>query len=328
MKIKNTNQYDIIGIGSPLMDYMVNADDALLTELSLSKGGMRLIDADESRAIMTKIASKIESRIPGGSAANTVAGASLLGARAAFMGSIGDDDEGARYISETEKSGVKSVLKQHKSLTGHAITFITPGGERTFATHLGAAVNLSEDDVDETAVLNAAVLHVEGYLLEPPALRAAAVKAMKAAKSAGTIVSIDVADPGLVTRMGEELKVIIREYADILFMNEDEAKAFTGKEGKAAARVAGNFATITVVKLGAEGSLVYSDGNVIEIPSYKVDVMNTNGAGDMYAGGFLYALAKKMPLDRCGRIASFAASRVVGSPGARLDVRPDVESAG
>ncbi len=328
MKIKHNMQFDIIGIGSPLMDYMVSADDALLSELSLTKGGMRLIDADESRAIMAKISSRIESRIPGGSAANTVAGASLLGARTAFMGSIGDDDEGAHYISETGKAGVMSVLRTHQALTGHAITFITADGERTFATHLGAATNLSESDVDCDSVRDAAILHVEGFLLEPAALRAAAVKAMTCAKESGTLVSIDVADPGLITRMGDDLRTIVREYADILFMNETEAKAFTGKEGSSAARTAGNLAEVAVVKLGAEGSLVYSEGSVIEIPSYKVNVVNTNGAGDMYAGGFLYALSRKMPLDRCGRIASFAASRVVASPGARLSARPDVESAG
>ncbi|HEY1405861.1 MAG TPA: adenosine kinase, partial [Spirochaetota bacterium] len=315
-----------IGIGSPLMDYMVSADDNLLAELSLSKGGMRLIDENESRAIRAKIDSRVEHRVPGGSAANTIAGAALLGARTAFMGSIGDDDEGGRYVSETEKSGVKSVLRKHHALTGHAITFITSGGERTFATHLGAAVNLCSDDVDEDAISRSAILHVEGYLLEPPALREAALKAMKAAKKSGTLVSIDVADPGLVTRMGDDLKNIVREFADILFMNETEAKAFTGCEEREAARCAKDFVSVAVVKLGGEGSLIATGDTLIEIPSYAVTVVNTNGAGDMYAGGFLYALSKGKTLEQCGKIASYAASRVVGSAGARLDARPDVES--
>jgi sugar/nucleoside kinase (ribokinase family) len=326
MKLKRDAKFDLIGIGSPLMDYMIDADDALLSALDLVKGAMRLIDETESTAIRKSVASRVTSVVPGGSAANTIAGAALIGASCAFMGSIGDDEEGSRYVTQTESAGVKTFLRKHRALTGHAITFITPGGERTFATHLGAAVNLSEDDVDDKAIADSRILHVEGYLLEPPMLRTAAIRAMRTAKMSGGAVSVDVSDPGLVARMGDSLKDIIREFADILFMNEEEARAFTGKDEDDAARDAGKIVQISIVKLGARGSIIASEGALIQIPPFPAKVVNTNGAGDMYAGAFLYGCAKGMTLESAGRVASFASSRVVAADGARLDVRPDIES--
>jgi sugar/nucleoside kinase (ribokinase family) len=326
MTVKQNAKYDIIGIGSPLMDYMVDADDALLSKLGLSLGSMKLIDQNESMAIRSLVSSRITSHIPGGSASNTVAGAALLGSKTAFMGSIGSDDEGELYISQTERAGVTCLLKKHDALTGHAIAFITPGGERTFATHLGAAVNLVKEDVDVEAISQSRILHVEGYLLEPPTSREVAITAMEAAKKAKTLVSIDVADSGLVARMSDSLKSLLREYADILFMNDDEARAFSGFENEDAARAAQKYAGIAIVKIGAEGSIIATENETLRIKSYPVKLVNTNGAGDMYAAGFLHALAKGMTLDQAGRIGSYAASRVVGSVGARLDARPDVES--
>ena len=200
--------YDVTGIGSPLMDIIVDADDTLLARLGLPKGGMTLIDGAQSADILAKIASVHAVRVPGGSAANTLAGVAMLGGKALFIGSVGSDETAGDYIARTESSGVTARLARHDAFTGHAITFITSDGERTFATHLGAALRLSSADIMASDIAESSVLHIEGYLLEAGPLRDAAVGAMAEAKKSGTKVSIDLADPGVVNRNGDARRPI------------------------------------------------------------------------------------------------------------------------
>jgi sugar/nucleoside kinase (ribokinase family) len=319
--------YDVTGIGSPLMDIIVEADESLLAALGLPKGGMTLIDEAQSADILSKIAALSAVRVPGGSAANTLAGVAMLGGKALFVGSVGSDDTARDYIARTESSGVTARLAQHDAFTGHAITFITSDGERTFATHLGAALRLSPADIDGKTIADSRILHIEGYLLEAGPLRDAAVGAMAAAKNAGTKVSIDLADPGVVSRNGDALRSIARDYADILFLNEEEARAFTGKEGHAAVEEVQSLCEIAVVKTGAKGSLVSYKGVISEIPSFPVKVVNTNGAGDNYAAGMLFGLTHGFDIIQAARIGSLAASRVVGVAGARLEKKFDPSEA-
>lgn len=318
---------DVTGIGSPLMDIIVDADETLLSKLGLPKGGMTLIDEAQSAEILSKIASLHAVRVPGGSAANTLAGVAMLGGKALFIGSVGSDETARDYIERTERSGVTARLAKHDAFTGHAITFITSDGERTFATHLGAALRLSPADIKADDIALSAVLHVEGYLLEAGPLRDAAVGAMAEAKKNGTKVAIDLADPGVVNRNGDALRTISKEYADMLFLNEEEAKAFTGKEGKAALADVQALCDIAVVKTGSKGSLVSCQGTVFEIPAFPVSVVNTNGAGDNYAAGMLYGLTHGYSVEQSARIGSFAASRVVAVAGARLEKRFEVKEA-
>jgi len=322
-----SGMFDVAGIGSPLMDIIVDADCALISELGLIMGGMTLIDEPQSIAILKRIASLHSQIVPGGSAANTLAGVATLGGNAVFMGSIGRDSTGIDYKSRTEKSGIETRFAFHDALTGHAITFITPDGERTFATHLGAALRLSKRDIEKSTVASCRILHVEGYLLEEGSLRDAAVCAMSYAKESGAKVSIDLADPGVVQRNGAAVRELADRYADILFLNEEEARAFTGKEGTAALLDVQKFSDIAVVKIGAKGSLVSHGGSVFEIPSFPVTVVNTNGAGDNYAAGMLYGLTHDFSIEESARIGSFAASRVVGVAGARLEKKFDPKEA-
>jgi len=315
--IVKKNNYDVTGIGSALLDFMVSVDDSFLAEMGLQKGGMHLIDEARSREIFNIISNLKMEIIPGGSSANTVAGLAALGGKGAFVGRVADDDNGASYIDQTTGSGVESFITKGSGITGHAITFITPDLERTFATHLGAALDLSPDNVDESLIERSSFLHLEGYLFEADNLRQVCFKAMKAAKSAGTLVSIDLADPGLIERAGAVLEDAVDNYADIVFVNENEALKFTGSPEEEALDLLSNRCSFAVVKLGERGSLIKTAGNIVKIPSYRVDVVNTNGAGDMYAAGILYGLAKGFDPETSGRIGSYAASLVVASSGAR-----------
>ena len=323
MEILQKN-YQVTGIGSALLDFMVSVDDAFLSSMGLNKGGMHLIDEERSSEIFRKIKDYKLTVIPGGSSANTVAGVSALGGKGAFIGRVADDDNGRIYIKQTLDSGVKSCISRGKGITGHAITFITPDLERTFATHLGAALDLSSDDVDFSVVENSSVLHLEGYLFEADNLMEVCFKAMDAAKGSGTLISVDLADPGLIERAGPVLNDIVDNYADIVFANESEALKFTGFEEEKALENLGSRTSFAAVKIGHRGSLIRTGNINFVIPPYSVDVVNTNGAGDMYAAGVIYGLTNGLDPEKSGKIGSYAASLVVASPGARYPGNIDI----
>ena len=316
---------EVIGIGSALLDFTYEVDDDILKQLVLKKGTMSLITESGSEKILQKMKDYPVKVSPGGSSANTMAGIAVLGGSGAFIGKVGNDVNGKVYIVETEKFGVKAHINSTDSMTGHAITFITPDSERTFATNLGAALSLRPDDVSEEAISESSILHVEGYLLEGD-LKDASVHAMELAKKHNVKISVDLADPSLIARNLGEFKGIVRNYADIVFVNEDEAEAFTQKTGNEALDFIHLFCEVAVVKLGAKGSLIKQGDRVFTIEPVKTKVVNTNGAGDMYAAGILYGIANGIPMDRAGKIASYAAAQVVGQVEARLNERIDVSS--
>ena len=318
---------DVVGIGSALMDLTIRVDEATLDRLGLKKGTMQLVDAERSRSILGALAGHAIEKTPGGSAANTAAGVAALGGSAVFMGKVGGDEFGELYREESERMGVSTRLARHGSMTGHAITLITDDSERTFATHLGAAVFFVKEDVAAEDVRSARALHVEGYMLEG-AMKEATLYAMHIARENGVKVSIDLADPSLIGRNLDELKKIAIEYADVLYANEDEAAAFTGERGEKALEAMASMCDIAVVKLGEKGSLVRSGNITHRIEPFRVKAVNTNGAGDMYAAGMLYGLAHGLPLERAGKIASYASSRVVAQVGARLSTRLDTGQIG
>jgi sugar/nucleoside kinase (ribokinase family) len=210
-------------------------------------------------------------------------------------------------------------------MTGHAITFITPDSERTFATHLGAAIELSADEIDYSVIEKSSILHLEGYLFEPENLREVCYRSMKSAKENGVLISIDLADPGLVGRIKDVFVDVAKNYADIIFVNEEEAAAFTGVRDKEALEVLSGYSSTVVVKLGAGGSLIKYDNKIVSIDVVKTEVVNTNGAGDMYAAGFLYGLTSGKSIEDSGKIASYSASLAVASSGARVEGKVDLK---
>jgi sugar/nucleoside kinase (ribokinase family) len=313
--------YDVCGIGSPLLDFIVEVEEGVLAEIDMKKGEMHLIDEGQSRQILKMLDTYQVKTAPGGSSANTLAGVSALGGSAVFLGKIGDDYHGTVYEQSTVGGGVASKLARHGSAsTGHAITFITPDSERTFATHLGAAVHFRKDDILDEDIKKSRILHIEGYQLEDPALKETSVHAMKIARDAAAKVSIDLADPALIGRNLDPIHDLVREYADIIFVNEMEARAFTGDDDEEAAlEEIYEVCEIAVVKLGERGSLIKADDRIIRVPIYPVSVVNTNGAGDAYAAGILFSVAHGIDMERAGRIAAYVAAQVVAGPGARVE---------
>ncbi len=320
--------YDVAGIGSPLLDFTVEVDDGILDELDLKKGQMHLVDEERSKMILRRLEDYNLETTPGGSSANTLAGIANLHGKGILLGKVGNDSYADFYISETQKSGVKTRLNKHNGMTGHAITFITPDSERTFATHLGAALHFRKEDVFEDDIKQSRILHIEGYLLEIPEIREATVYAMQLAMDNNIKISVDLADPGLISRIYDVINDIVRKYTDIVFVNEEEAKAFTGKEEEEALGILYSMCDIAVVKLGEMGSLIKMDDTTHRIPVYNTKVVNTNGAGDMYAAGVLYGVANNLPIEKAGRIGSFASSLVVAQTGARLAKKVNIEDIG
>ena len=214
-----------------MLDFIVEVNDNVLDEMDLKKGEMQLIDEEKSKKILKRLEKHEVKTAPGGSSANTLAGVSVLGGSAVFLGMIGKDKHGDIYEQKTSDDGVNTRLSKHDTIrTGHAITFITPDSERTFATHLGASLHFRKHHVFDEEIKASKILHIEGYQLEDPELKAAAVHAMQIAKKNNVKVSIDLSDPALVGRTLKDLRELVKEYADIVFVNAMEAKAFTVKE--------------------------------------------------------------------------------------------------
>jgi len=318
---------DVVGIGSALMDLTIEVDDGKLEKLNLRKGTMRLVDEETSREILKELAWLPMAMTPGGSAANTVAGVACLGGKAVFIGKVGDDEYGDRYRRDSEELGVLTRLGRVGAMTGNAITLITPDLERTFAVHLGAALTISPSDVPEEDIKDSRIFHVEGFLLELE-MKKASLRALEIARTNGVRISVDFSDPALIARNLDEFRRIAREYVDICFVNETEAEALTGKKPEVALDEISTLCEIAVVKLGAGGSLIRAEGRTYRVPPYAVDVVNTNGAGDMYAAGLLNGIAKNWPIEKAGKLASYAASRVVAQVGARLAGKLDLDQLG
>ena len=311
-------EFDVVGIGSPLLDIVYNVEDSFLEELKLVKGGFISINKEESKKIIERLGYYKPSINLGGSCSNTLAGITNLGGKTAFFGKIGDDEYGTIYESQTIETGVESKLSRHKNeLTGHAITFITPDGERTFAVHLGAARFIQINDLSKEIITRAKILHIEGYQLSNDQ-RPVVLYAVQIAKENNVKISIDLSDASLIKRNYDLFKNFVKEYVDIVFANEDEAEAFTGKRPELALNDLAEQVEIAIVKLGEKGSLIKSNGKTYKIEAEKTNVVNTNGAGDMYAAGILYGFLNGFDFSHTGKLASLTASMVVGNHGARL----------
>lgn len=317
--------YDATGIGSALLDFMVETDDSFIQRLRLKKGEMHLIDASRSREILGLLHGMKIHTSPGGSCANTIAGLARLGGKGALIGKVAEDEHGKIYIDKTSEAGVTPFISRSGGMTGHAITFITPDLERTFATHLGASIELSADEIDYSTVEKSSILHLEGYLFEPDNLREVCYRAMKVAKNNGVLISVDLSDPALVGRIKNIFIDVAEKYADIIFANVEEALSFTGSTSERALDIIADYSGIAVIKLGAMGSLIKSEGKTVKIDAVKTCVVNTNGAGDMYAAGFLYGIITGKTIEEAGKIASYAASLAVASTGARVETDIDLK---
>jgi sugar/nucleoside kinase (ribokinase family) len=307
----------ILGIGNALVDVMTLIDnDNILEKFSLPKGSMQLVDGEKSVLIKSETNNFKRSRASGGSAANTIHGLAMLGANTGFIGSVGKDDTGDFFENDMKTAGVNTFLSRRNSITGTAVALISPDSERTFATHLGAAVELQSGDLNPEDFKDYNILYLEGYLIINKAL---VERACIIAKRNNMKIALDLSSYNVVEAKLADFKEILEKYIDIIFANEDEAKSFTGFAPPEALISLSMLCDIAVIKVGKEGSIIKRGKEVIKIGTIQVQCIDTTGAGDLYASGFLYGYASGLPLEKCGLFGSVLAGHVIEIVGARMD---------
>lgn len=306
----------IIGVGNALVDVIVNLqNEEILKQFSLEKGGMEMIDSERKREIHQALKNMSKASATGGSTSNTIHGLARLGIEAGYMGKVCDDEPGRFFQAEMERYKVTPHLMYSDIDTGIATTFMTPDAERTFATYLGAAATMTAAEINPEIFKDYDYLYIEGYLIFNHEL---VQKLCEIADQYHLKVAMDFGSYNIVEDHFEFLKDILRRYVDIIFANEEEAKAFTGKEGAEALSVLAEYCPISIVKLGKHGSIVNVNGDVVEIPPYEAQRIDTNGAGDIYASGFMYGLMKGYDTQRCGYIATRLSAAIIETVGAKL----------
>lgn len=306
----------ILGIGNALVDIIISLDDdQLLREFNLPKGSMQLVNKELSDKILDEAGSLRKTIASGGSASNTIHGLANLGIETGFIGKISHDEFGAFFLDDLRAKKIRPYLFFSFTETGRAISLVSPDKERTFATYLGAAMDLVPEDLTPNLYNGYDIIHFEGYLVQNQTLLE---KAMNLARQKQVRISLDMASYNIVEENIEFLTHIVSDYVDILFANEDEAKAFTGLLPQEALDKMALGCDVAVVKMGKNGSWIKSSDAVFPIQSERVDVRDTTGAGDLYAAGFLYGLAMNFPPEKCGRIAAYLASRVIETEGAKI----------
>ena len=306
----------IIGIGNALTDIIVPIKDyEIIDSLNIPHGGMVMIDKNQFLEINKHIANINKSMVAGGSAANTIYGLSKLGVETSFIGKVGMDTIGDNYEQDMLKAGIKPDLIRTDTPSGCAIVLITPDGERTFASYLGAAQELMPENISEENFMGHDILHIEGYLLFNYDI---VLKAMQTAKNLGMKVSLDLAAHNFVEENRPIIKDLIKNYVDVCFANEEESKAVTGLQPREALDCISEDCDFTVVKLGSKGSLIKHNGTVYEVGTPHVECVDSTGAGDLYASGLLYGIAKGYNAETCGKIGAIIGSIVIQNYGARI----------
>ncbi len=305
----------ILGMGNALVDIMIkHNDDRILDDFGLPKGSMQLVDKTFSGKILEGTRSFARQQTSGGSAANTIHGLANLGISTGFMGTVGNDDFGDFFREDMEKNLIKPILFHGKEETGRAVALVSPDSERTFATYLGAAIELSPHNISSNIFKGYSYFHIEGYLVQNHEL---IKRAVMEAKDNNLIVSLDLASYNVVEENIEFLRMLVNDYVDIVFANEEEAKSFTGKEPEEALNIISDMCDIAVVKTGKSGSLIKKEDEIHEVGIIDVISTDTTGAGDLYASGFLYGLVHDLDLDKCGKIGSILAGKVIEVIGAK-----------
>ncbi|WP_430811657.1 MULTISPECIES: adenosine kinase [unclassified Carboxylicivirga] len=306
----------VLGLGNALVDILAKLDDdQLLAELNLPKGSMQLVDESAANKVKAATAHIKKQLASGGSAANTIHGLASLGVKTGFIGKIGSDELGQVFKKDMTDHNITPHLLESPTQSGHANALISPDSERTFATFLGAAIELSQDDIVDELFQGYQYFHVEGYLVQNKAL---IEKAYKMAKANGLITSLDLASFNVVEDNLEFLTNLVHNYVDIVFANEEEAKAYTGKEGEEALHQLAQGTEVAILKLGKEGSMIKRASELVRVGIIPAQSIDTTGAGDLYAAGFLFGLLQNLPLDKCGRIGSILSGHVIEVVGPKM----------
>ena len=300
----------IIGLGNALVDVLATLkDDTILDEMGLPKGSMQLIDDAKLQQINEKFSNMKTLLATGGSAGNTILGLSCLGAATGFIGKVGNDNYGNFFRENLQKNNIEDNLLLSDLPSGVASTFISSDGERTFGTYLGAASTLRAENLSLDMFKGYAYLYIEGYLVQDHDM---ILRAIKLAKEAGLQICLDMASYNIVEEDKEFFSLLISKYVDIVFANEEEAKAFTGKEPEEALEIIGKLCSIAIVKIGCKGSLIRKGTEEVRVSAIPVKkVIDTTGAGDYFAAGFLYGLTCGYSLEKCAKIGSILSGNVI-----------------
>jgi sugar/nucleoside kinase (ribokinase family) len=310
---------DVVGLGNAIVDVIAHAEDAFLAAEGMAKGAMTLIEAERAETLYARMGPGVESS--GGSAANTMAGIASLGGRAAFIGKVKDDQLGAIFAHDIRAAGVAFRTRPARggAPTARCLIFVTPDAQRTMNTYLGASVELGPEDVDEALIAAAQVTYLEGYLWDRPRAKDAFRKAARIAHEAGRKVALTLSDPFCVERHRAEFQELVRGPVDILFANEAEIRAlWQVRDFDAALSATRGLVQIAALTRSEKGAVVLSNGKTESVPAEPVQrVVDTTGAGDLFAAGFLHGLTQGRPPAEAARIGAIAAAEVIAHVGAR-----------
>jgi len=298
-----------IGLGNALVDVLLKIEtDEVLPEIGIQKGAMDMISEEQMIAIRKKQEHLERSQTPGGSVCNTMRAMAYLGANAGFIGKIGSDSVGSYYENSVIKAGVSPYFIKTEGVSGSCTVLISPDGERTMGTFLGPGPTITADEIDEEYLSKYHCIYIEGYLIVNEPLMHAT---MKKAKSLGLKVALDLSNYNIVNAFKGMLEDIIPKYVDILFSNESEAEAFTGLQAEEAVKKLSQIVGISIVTLGKKGALIGSKGEVVAVSAEGGKPLDTTGAGDNFAAGFLYGQSISATLEQSGRIGSMLAGHVI-----------------
>jgi len=318
----NEPRYDVIAIGNAIVDVIAPCQDSLIDELQLNRGGMTLVDTERARELYDAMGPARETS--GGSAANTLAGLAALGAQCAFIGQVADDQLGEVFTHDIHAVGIDfdTPARADDPPTGRCLIFVTPDGQRTMNTFLGASQFLPAHLINEEAIGGASVLYLEGYLWDPEEPRAAMRRAIEAARSAGRKVAFTLSEVFVIDRHGDDFRALIRDgLIDILFANEHELAALTGESDfHAGIQQLAPKVPVLVVTRSAQGAVAVANGEQAEVAAEPIgQVVDTTGAGDQFAAGFLFGHVRGRPLEECLRLGAICAAEVISHYGPRCE---------
>lgn len=319
-------EYGLITIGNALVDVLSKTDDAYIEqqdkEADMKKGSMNLVDAERALDLYDDMKDSVE--MSGGSAGNTMACYNSFGGKGAYIGKVANDELGDTFADSLKNMGVEYNTERltEGPSTGRCMILVTPDGERTMNTYLGAAVELTPDDIDPDFIAKAKVTYLEGYLYDPPHAMEAFIKASRAAHEAGRRVALTLSDPFCVDRHREAFKDLVSHHVDILFANEEEIKSlYEVSTVEEAINIVKDQCAIVAVTMSEKGSIITNAGHQQHVAAEPdVQVVDSTGAGDAYAAGFLYGFVNDMSMEQCGRLGSIAAAEVITQMGPRPSV--------
>ncbi|MBV1881773.1 MAG: adenosine kinase [Pseudomonadales bacterium] len=315
------SKYNVYGIGNALVDMEFAVDEEFLKKNGIEKGLMTLIDENQHQELFLKLEAFHGKKACGGSAANTIIAVTQFGGNSYYSCKVADDETGSFFLGDLKKCGVSTNLgdERETGVTGKCLVMVTPDADRTMNTFLGITEEVSPSELDENAIINSEYVYLEGYLVTSPSGRAAAVKAREIAEKAGVKTALTFSDPNMVEFFKEGLMEMLGDRVNLLFCNEDEAMKWTGSSdlNKAVESIQGVADTFAIT-LGDKGALVFDGEKLHNIAPTAATAVDSNGAGDMFAGAFLYAITHGYTYPEAGKLASIAAAKVVSQFGPRL----------